>query len=85
MFGITSKDIPKGEWKEVALPDKNVKVCNVKYIVYCTYSPLHMCMYLLVSGVSLPSSLNGQFSIYTCIYMYIHVYTYIMFIVCTSS
>ena len=26
MFGLTSKDVPKGEWKEVALPDKNVKV-----------------------------------------------------------
>ena len=27
VFGITSKDVSKGEWKEVALPDKNVKVC----------------------------------------------------------
>ncbi|CAI8051400.1 E3 ubiquitin-protein ligase MYCBP2 [Geodia barretti] len=26
VFGITSKDVSKGEWKEVALPDKNVKV-----------------------------------------------------------
>lgn len=34
MFGITSKDVLKGEWKEVALPDKNVKVCNVWYIPY---------------------------------------------------
>ena len=26
VFGITGKDVPKGEWKEVTLPDKNVKV-----------------------------------------------------------
>ena len=26
MFGITAKDVPKGEWKPVELPDKNVKV-----------------------------------------------------------
>ena len=26
VFGNTSKDVSKGEWKEVALPDKNVKV-----------------------------------------------------------
>lgn len=37
MFGITTKDIPKGEWKEVALPDKNVKVCNVQYIVFIVH------------------------------------------------
>ena len=26
VFGITAKDVQKGEWKEVPLPDKNVKV-----------------------------------------------------------
>ncbi len=26
MFGITGKDIPKGEWKSLELPDKNVSV-----------------------------------------------------------
>ncbi len=26
MFGLTGKDVPKGEWKALELPDKNVKV-----------------------------------------------------------
>ena len=26
VFGSTVSDVPKGEWKEVVLPDKNVKV-----------------------------------------------------------
>ncbi len=26
VFGLSQKDVPKGEWKEVELPDKNVKV-----------------------------------------------------------
>ena len=26
VFGISGKDVPKGEWKAVELPDKNVKV-----------------------------------------------------------
>lgn len=26
VFGISSKDIPRGEWKVLELPDKNVKV-----------------------------------------------------------
>lgn len=26
MFGATGKDVPKGEWKVLELPDKNVKV-----------------------------------------------------------
>ena len=29
VFGNTSKDVSKGDWKEVALPDKNVKVCSI--------------------------------------------------------
>ena len=26
VFGVTSKDVPKGEWRALDLPDKNVKV-----------------------------------------------------------
>ena len=26
VFGVTSKDVPKGEWRVLELPDKNVKV-----------------------------------------------------------
>ena len=26
MFGVSGKDVPKGEWKVLDLPDKNVKV-----------------------------------------------------------
>lgn len=26
VFGVTSKDVPRGEWRVLELPDKNVKV-----------------------------------------------------------
>ena len=26
MFGVTSKDVPQGEWRALELPDKNVRV-----------------------------------------------------------
>ena len=67
VFGITSKDVLKGEWKEVALPDKNVKVITIvhMYMYMYMYNVMYICVYMYEEIISAVIHMSSCLFVYS--------------------